>query len=244
MANNSGIGISNFAFEGGTATLEISNTILANNAGNNIQNSQVGTGVANFVSSGNNISDDAVPELNGSSDLTNTNPLIGALADNGGPAFTHALLAGSPAIDAGDNARAIDSAANAFVNDQRQGPFRRFYDADNDGTATVDIGAFEYYGELFVSTNSDVVDTDHSAGQFSLREAIAVSEAQSGADTISFASSLNGQTITLGGSELRVIDSLAINGPGAGNLTISGGNSSRLFWFSRTGGHPPTQSAA
>jgi len=29
-------------------------------------------------------------------------PLIGALADNGGPTETRALLAGSPAIDAGD----------------------------------------------------------------------------------------------------------------------------------------------
>ena len=40
-------------------------------------------------------------------DLTGTtasplNALIGALADNGGPTFTHGLLTGSPAIDAGD----------------------------------------------------------------------------------------------------------------------------------------------
>jgi hypothetical protein len=37
------------------------------------------------------------------SDQPNTNPLLGTLADNGGPTETHALLAGSPAIDAGDN---------------------------------------------------------------------------------------------------------------------------------------------
>ena len=31
----------------------------------------------------------------------NVNPLLGPLQDNGGPTFTHALLPGSPAIDAG-----------------------------------------------------------------------------------------------------------------------------------------------
>ena len=34
----------------------------------------------------------------------NTNPLLGTLTDNGGPTDTVALLAGSPAIDAGDAA--------------------------------------------------------------------------------------------------------------------------------------------
>ena len=37
------------------------------------------------------------------SDLLNVNPLLGLLQDNGGPTLTHALLPGSPAIDAGDN---------------------------------------------------------------------------------------------------------------------------------------------
>ena len=36
-------------------------------------------------------------------DLVNVDPMLGPLADNGGPNFTHALLPGSPAIDAGDN---------------------------------------------------------------------------------------------------------------------------------------------
>ena len=34
-------------------------------------------------------------------DLVNVDPLLGPLQGNGGPTFTHALLAGSPAIDAG-----------------------------------------------------------------------------------------------------------------------------------------------
>jgi hypothetical protein len=40
--------------------------------------------------------------LTGSGDQINTDPMLGSLQDNGGPTFTHALLPGSPAIDAGD----------------------------------------------------------------------------------------------------------------------------------------------
>ena len=35
-------------------------------------------------------------------DQNNTDPMLGPLQDNGGPTLTHALLTGSPAIDAGD----------------------------------------------------------------------------------------------------------------------------------------------
>ena len=35
--------------------------------------------------------------------LPNRDPLLGPVQDNGGPTFTHALLPGSPAIDAGDD---------------------------------------------------------------------------------------------------------------------------------------------
>jgi hypothetical protein len=35
-------------------------------------------------------------------DLLNVNPLLGVLQNNGGPTFTHALLPGSPALNAGD----------------------------------------------------------------------------------------------------------------------------------------------
>ena len=39
-------------------------------------------------------------------DKIGVQPLLGPLADNGGPTQTHALLAGSPAIDAGDDTAA------------------------------------------------------------------------------------------------------------------------------------------
>jgi len=57
-------------------------------------------------------------------------PLLGPLADNGGPTLTRALLPGSPAIDAGNNAYATEW-------DQRGAPFRRIVNG------VIDIGAFE-----------------------------------------------------------------------------------------------------
>jgi hypothetical protein len=47
-------------------------------------------------------SDDGGGYLTGPGDQVNTDPLLGPLQDNGGPTFTHALLLGSPATNAGD----------------------------------------------------------------------------------------------------------------------------------------------
>ena len=55
------------------------------------------------ISHGYNLSsDNGGGYLNGPDDQINTEPLLGPLQDNGGPTLTHALLPGSPAIDAGD----------------------------------------------------------------------------------------------------------------------------------------------
>jgi len=48
-------------------------------------------------------------------------------------------------------------------------------------------------------------------------------------DTIVFAPSLDGQTITLTSGQLNITAGLTIQGPGAGQLTISGGHNSRVF---------------
>jgi hypothetical protein len=69
-------------------------------------------------------------------------PVLGPLADNGGPTMTHALLAGSPAIDAGDPA-AVAGVGTVPQFDQRGDPYTRVFDGNGAGGARIDIGAFE-----------------------------------------------------------------------------------------------------
>jgi hypothetical protein len=68
-------------------------------------------------------------------------PVIGGLGDNGGPTYTHALLMGSPALEAGDPAGCEKFGGSVFSDDQRR--WTRPIDVDLDGTAICDIGAFE-----------------------------------------------------------------------------------------------------
>jgi hypothetical protein len=79
-------------------------------------------------------------------------------------------------------------------------------------------------GRIVPSTLTVTSAADSGAG--SLRADIAAAQA---GDTIAFAPSLAGQTITLTSGELVINKSLTIQGPGAGLLAISGGNTSRVF---------------
>jgi hypothetical protein len=109
--------------------LEISDTILnAGALGENIFNNG-GT----VISDGYNLSsDDGGGYLTGPGDQIKTDPLLGPLQDNGGPTLTHALLPGSPAIDAGD-----PNFSPPPFNDQRDCHFDRVFNG------RIDIGSFE-----------------------------------------------------------------------------------------------------
>jgi hypothetical protein len=75
-------------------------------------------------------------------DIVTTTVNLGPLANNGGNTQTHALLNGSPAIDAGDNAACAAAPINNL--DQRgQARNIALADGNGDGTITCDIGAFE-----------------------------------------------------------------------------------------------------
>jgi hypothetical protein len=77
----------------------------------------------------------------------------------------------------------------------------------------------------FTVTNLD----DHGPG--SLRQAVLDADAAPGADLIKFAGGVKG-TIPLTSGELSITDDLKIDGPGAGKLTVSGSNASRVFHVS------------
>lgn len=142
------------------------------------------------------------------------------LRDNGGPTQTHALLPGSAAINAGDNQAATDA---GLTTDQRGGDHQRIY------AGTVDIGAVEYHAlNLVVDTLSDEDDGDYSSGHLSLREAIKLANQTFDTDQITFSNSLAGGTIMLE-SELLISSGMHIVGLGQGQLTLDGGNNSRIF---------------
>ena len=101
---------------------------------------------ASFTSQGHNLVGDGTAsngftnDVNGDIVGTTANPIdpkLGPLANNGGRTKTHALLAGSRAIDHGDNAGCCRPT------DQRGFGFARKKDGNGDGLAIVDIGAFE-----------------------------------------------------------------------------------------------------
>jgi len=75
-----------------------------------------------------------------------------------------------------------------------------------------------------------------------LREAITAANNGGGNDSILFQSGLTG-TITLNGTQLPLIDEpLQVVGPGAGMLTVSGANASRILYINTTPGDDVTVS--
>jgi hypothetical protein len=121
-------GIANGTYVGGTATFQ--NSIVANNSGGNC----AGT----MTSNGYNLSSDSTCNFNSTGDLSNTDPKLGPLQNNGGPTQTQALLAGSPAIDEGNPSGCTDSQGHLLKTDQRGKPR-----PDKEDTSGCDMGAYE-----------------------------------------------------------------------------------------------------
>ena len=70
-------------------------------------------------------------------DQLDVNPQIAPLRYNGGPTYTHRLLAGSPAIDGGNPDGCLDQLGNPLTTDQRG--FTRPLDGNGDGVRCVTL---------------------------------------------------------------------------------------------------------
>lgn len=129
-----GGGIFNFG------TVNLINSIVANQA------SGGDCGQDPLISGGNNLESGTTCGLAAAGDLQNTDPMLGPLAFNGGTTQTHALLPGSPAINAGNNAACVTPT------DQRGQP--RIVGG------TCDIGAFEASAVTFAYDFGDAPDAN------------------------------------------------------------------------------------
>ena len=231
--NGTSTEVSSTIIAGNTATTDGAGSDVASQSGTNTTSSFVSQGF-NLIGDGQHASVDFFSVTNPDNDLVGTtaNPLdprLGDLADNGGPTQTHALLLDSPAIDADNSALSTDGRGLVRAVD-----FEFVANASNGS----DIGAFELQTTdplsipLVVASASGLADGNITPGELSLREAIELANLLSGADTITFDSSLSGQTITLAGTELAISESLTIDANDlTGGLTIDGVNASRLLNF-------------
>jgi len=120
-------------------TVQLGDTIL--NAGASGANLASDSG--SWSSAGYNLSSDsALGQLIGTGDRINIDPILGPLANNGGPTFTHALLQGSPAIDQGKR-DAIPSLVLDVDQRSRPRPIDFSSVTNASGGDGSDIGSFE-----------------------------------------------------------------------------------------------------
>lgn len=199
------------------ASITMHNTIVAGNTSNHPTYHDVWGDISGGGTSSNNllgIQHTSLPfssvahshltnNVNGNRVGTQTTPLnvgLTALANNGGPTKTHAVLPNSIALNGGNT-----SAASTLSTDQR-GSARLV-------GGIVDIGAFEY-SSIVVSTLVDENDGNYTAGNLSLREAIQLAKSSTNDDTVEFAPGLTGT--------INVNDPLSIDAGFLGNLSIRG----------------------
>ncbi len=237
-ATSRGGGVYNdFSYFPGSST--VNNTVIVGN--NAATNPDVD---GDFTSNAANMIGDETGSTGFGSDITGVaaNTVIDLnLQNNGGPTETHALISGSPAIDAGNNDHATEDGTpvslggTQLTTDQRGTGFDRIFNG------TVDIGAFEL---MTPSEDSFIVDTtiDENNGPgtgagTSLREAVIAANANPNLTTITFDAALDGMPIllTLSGTDnaaalgdLDISTPTIIQGNGARKTIIDGGGAGGL----------------
>ena len=137
----------------GNGAVTLYNSIIANSTPDNCAGSSA------ITSGGHNLEGADSCGFTAPGDLTNTDPLLGPLQDNGGTTETHALLPGSPAIDAIPVADCTDPLGNPITTDQRG--------VDRPQGTACDIGAYEFeppVGGLVVDLDEAPLSAAQSSG--------------------------------------------------------------------------------
>ncbi|MCF2146426.1 FG-GAP-like repeat-containing protein [Desmonostoc muscorum LEGE 12446] len=168
-----------FASFGGTITAQ--NTIIAGNFDTGNEAPDV---LGDITGDANNLIGTlagASGTIGTGSDIVNPNPGLAALADNGGPTQTHAIVAGSAAINAGNNALV----PGGVTTDQR-GTTRII-------GGTVDIGAYESPFIPPVATN-DTATTDENT---LVNINVLANDTDANSDSLTI-TQVNGNSITVG----------------------------------------------
>jgi hypothetical protein len=98
------LNLQNVTIAGNSGSPAIHNIAMVSAVNTILSNGQSGNCGAAITSLGHNLESADECGLHAAGDQTGKDPLLGPLADNGGPTDTDALLPGSPAIDAGDPA--------------------------------------------------------------------------------------------------------------------------------------------
>ncbi len=216
---------------GGGGTAALFNTIVDSNTsgvGTDVFGTLAATSSNNLIGSG----ADGLAGTNGNH-VDVTSPDLGTLTNNGGSTETIALLTGSPAIDGGAN---TIPGVTVPITDQR-GALRGGQANSINAGAVVDIGAYEASSSFLITS---AADSNILAG--TLRqglgwaadstndnpENLAPSPTANAPNTLVFATSGTFSTpqtitLTLGTLTIPTTHAVAIDGPGAGLVTISGG---------------------
>jgi CSLREA domain-containing protein len=154
-----------------TGTLNYANTIIANSTGGDCVNAgTLGTNTNNLVEDGS-----CSASLSG-------DPNLGALANNGGATQTLALIAGSTAINAGDDSIC---AASPVSNLDQRGITRP-------NGLHCDIGAYEYVDTIAPTVVSSTRVSSNPSSLTSVEFTVAFSEAVTGVDTSDFDLTISG----------------------------------------------------
>jgi uncharacterized repeat protein (TIGR01451 family) len=236
-ANNDGTG-----FGGGVMAstgITLNNTIVAGNyrgsgtsTPDDIQGNVAPSSSFNLVGTGGN---GGLTIANGNQ-VNVANPGLGALANNGGTTPTHALLTGSPALDAGSNSLLpsdtfdVDGdgvTAEPLSTDQRGAGYLRVADsADANTTQTVDIGAYEAQVSVEDIANKSTNEDTPLSFSFNVGDASIISTVTATSSNTTLVPN-SGLSITGSGSTrtLQITPAADLSGSTTITVTVTGINS-------------------